>query len=449
MGESGLRQDDSPRLRDAIKAVCDPTRVMQRIVEQAVQLIGGAHGAAVELLVDGELRYVCVAGSLADFVGLRLATTSSLSGLAVTTGITQICGDSEQDPRVDRNACRSVGSRSMVCVPLRRGEVPVGVLKVSAPTVDAFDDRDVAMLGRMARFVTTTITASHELSDAAEDLLDPSGWEGRARVDEVGMSRFVANVIRPGVSETVASDERVRAVLAEHRVAVVLQPVVDMSSGKLVGAEALARFPGDPYRPPDVWFREARRAQLGVELQLEAVRLAVEASAVLPDDAFVAVNVDAEALASPELPSVLFALGNRPLVLELTEHVEINDYPALRQVLDGLRGSGAAIAIDDTGAGYSSFSHILKLAPELIKLDIELVRGVDVDPVRRSLVTAVATFAQETGSKVVAEGIETKGEFTVLRDLAVDYGQGYFLGRPMPPDQLPRWTAQLLAGATV
>ena len=97
---------------------------------------------------------------------------------------------------------------------------------------------------------------------------------------------------------------------------------------------------------------------------------------------------------------------------------------------------GVRLAIDDTGSGISSLSHIVKLAPDIIKVDKELIRDVDVDPVRRSLVGAVVTFAPEFGATVVAEGIETKGEFEALRELGVECGQGYFLGRPGPLDNL-------------
>ena len=418
---------------------------MQRIVEQALMLVGGAEGSTVELLVDGELCYACAAGSLAEFVGLRLDPAGSLSGLAMRTGLTQRCDDSEEDPRVDREACRRTRSTSMVCVPLRRASEPVGVLKVTAPGRRAFIDQDVATLSRLARFVTTTITTARELSEAAEELCASTGGLDSALVDDHAMSAFVANVIHPGVCDDVEIEDRVRGVLDGGHLEVVLQPVVDLQNQSLSGAEALARFRVEPIRPPDVWFAEARRVKLGLELQLEAIRRAFRAAAVLPSHAFVAVNVDAEALSSEELAAMLKHVS-RPVVLELTEHVEVNDYPGLRRVLARLRDGGARLAIDDTGAGYSSFAHIVKLAPEFIKLDIELVRGVDLDPVRRSLVTAVVAFAAETGAKVVAEGIETAAELEVLRRLPVDHGQGYLLARPMPPAQVLTWMTTRQAG---
>jgi EAL domain-containing protein (putative c-di-GMP-specific phosphodiesterase class I) len=90
------------------------------------------------------------------------------------------------------------------------------------------------------------------------------------------------------------------------------------------------------------------------------------------------------------------------------------------------------LAIDDTGAGFASLRHILNLEPDIIKLDISLTRGVDVDRARRALAAALIAFAANTGASIVAEGVETASELSVLRDLGVGFGQGYLLGRPGP-----------------
>ena len=408
---------------------------MQRIVEQAVELIPAAEGSAVELVLGEQLVYACAAGSLTSFVGIRLSLASSLSGLAVGSGETLRCDNSEVDPRADREACRRVGTVSMICVPLRRGDVPVGVLKVSARVPGAFDEHDVDTLTRLAGFITTAITTIRALSEAAAELfVDPEQLTDTSRANLEAMSAFVANVVLPGVTDEVEATERVRDVLERGLFTMVLQPVIDLNTMHLVGAEALARFHTEPHRTPDVWFAEAHRVGLGTRLQLAALRQGLKAAEVLPSDAFVALNLDGEALAHPDLGEMLRNEAHCPVVLELTEHLEVDDYCELRRLLSALRQNGTRLAIDDTGAGYSSFSHIIKLAPDLIKLDIELVRGIDVDPVRRSLVTAVVAFAAETGAEVLAEGIETDAELRTIRDLSVRYGQGYLLGAPVPPD---------------
>jgi EAL domain-containing protein (putative c-di-GMP-specific phosphodiesterase class I) len=141
---------------------------------------------------------------------------------------------------------------------------------------------------------------------------------------------------------------------------------------------------------------------------------------------------------SPRFPDALLDAPARRVILELTEHTLVDDYPRLIASLRGLRRNGIRIAIDDTGSGYSSLAHILKLAPDFIKLDRELVSGIDVDPVRRALASTLVTFAAETGAQIIAEGVETEDELDVLRRLGVRFGQGYHLGHPSTLDVLVR-----------
>jgi EAL domain-containing protein (putative c-di-GMP-specific phosphodiesterase class I) len=96
------------------------------------------------------------------------------------------------------------------------------------------------------------------------------------------------------------------------------------------------------------------------------------------------------------------------------------------------------IAVDDAGAGFASLQHVLHLSPEIVKLDIAFVRGIDADPARRAVARALVGFAVELGSTMVAEGVERSSELAVLRDLGVGCGQGYLLGRPTAT---PRWGA--------
>ena len=119
-------------LHTAIRGVTDPTLLMQRVVDQSQLLIGAAEGAAVELVEDDTLVYVCTAGSLAGHVGIRLPVSGSLSGLSVRTQSTLRCDDTTTDDRVNAEACRKVGAISMVCVPLRHHGDTVGVLKVTS-----------------------------------------------------------------------------------------------------------------------------------------------------------------------------------------------------------------------------------------------------------------------------------------------------------------------------
>jgi EAL domain-containing protein (putative c-di-GMP-specific phosphodiesterase class I) len=117
-------------------------------------------------------------------------------------------------------------------------------------------------------------------------------------------------------------------------------------------------------------------------------------------------------------------------VVEITEHELIEDYAHLLDALTPLRTAGIRLAVDDAGSGYASLRHILSLQPDIIKLDIALTRGVDTDPVRRALASALVGFARDTGSVIVAEGIETSAELAALQRLGVPLGQGFYLARP-------------------
>src|SRR5207237_606118 len=115
--------------------------------------------------------------------------------------------------------------------------------------------------------------------------------------------------------------------------------------------------------------------------------------------------------------------------VEITEHVAIEDYRSFRSAVERL-GRGVRIAVDDAGAGFASFRHILELRPDFVKLDIGLVHEIDRDPVRQALVAGIVYFARSSGCQLIAEGIETEGERALLRTLGVPLGQGYLLGRP-------------------
>lgn len=207
----------------------------------------------------------------------------------------------------------------------------------------------------------------------------------------------------------------------------VYQPVVRLDTGAVVGFEALSRFPEGG---PDEWFRAAAAAGVGPDLELRAVASGVR---VLPDlEGFLAVNLSANAVRDPRLLHGLHRLPLERLVIELTEHEAVDDYLALAKVLEPLRARGLRVAIDDAGAGFASMRHILALRPDLIKLDMSIVRGVETDPTRHALVAALLAFATQTGATMVAEGIETLDELSCLRSLGVPLGQGYYLARPAP-----------------
>lgn len=230
-------------------------------------------------------------------------------------------------------------------------------------------------------------------------------------------------------------EERVRAALTNKQFSIVYQPIWDLGSRRPTGLECLARFSGPPSLSPDKWFKDAADAGLGTFLELAAIRAALAPLSALPANVYLAVNASPETMMSGELTDVFTEIPAERIVLELTEHAHVADYDGLLRALQPLRLRGVRLAVDDAGAGYSSLQHILQLRPELIKLDMSLTRSIDLDPARRALASALVAFAQDTGSGIIAEGVETASELEMLRNIGVGTAQGYFLGRPMPFDE--------------
>jgi EAL domain-containing protein (putative c-di-GMP-specific phosphodiesterase class I) len=189
----------------------------------------------------------------------------------------------------------------------------------------------------------------------------------------------------------------------------VFQPVADLTTGSVVGVEALARFGCQPHRPPNVWFGEAEHLGRGTELELAAIRAALDRMPELRPDLFMAVNVSPATAAAEELALLLDRYPSHRVVLELTEHTRVDDYDGLLAALDRLRRRGIRIAVDDTGAGYAGLQHLLRIHPHMLKLDTALTHGIDHDPVRRSLAAALVTFALETGATIIAEASRPPG----------------------------------------
>jgi EAL domain-containing protein (putative c-di-GMP-specific phosphodiesterase class I) len=211
----------------------------------------------------------------------------------------------------------------------------------------------------------------------------------------------------------------------------VYQPIASLATGAVVGYEALARFRTPVRRAPDVWFAQAWRCGLGPALEARALRLALDCPA-RPAGTHLTVNLSPSALSSPEVQACLEG-DLDGIVIEVTEHELVDDYGQMTTVLGALRGRGARVAVDDAGAGYAGLERVMRLEPDVIKLDRALISGIDRDPGRAALVDAFVRFARRTGATVCAEGIETLDELAALAQLDVPLGQGWALAHPAPP----------------
>jgi PAS domain S-box-containing protein len=275
---------------------------------------------------------------------------------------------------------------------------------------------------------------------SGRSLLDSAGrscgFEGTSRaLDTAAAHAFAAGEVRA----------RVEAMLADRTLLTAFQPIRSLETGSVIGAEALTRFLSSPGISPEVWFVEAASVGLDVELEILALRTALAAAEGLPPHLYVAVNLSPRACLDRRLPDILddSSIPAHRMVLEVTERHQVIDYEGLAAALAPLRSSGLRIAVDDAGAGFASMRHILQLKPDLIKLDRDIIAGIDTDPGQRALGAAMVGFAAEINAGLVAEGIETEAELTAVTNLGMTAGQGYLLGRPsVRPQDWALWGAK-------
>ena len=231
-----------------------------------------------------------------------------------------------------------------------------------------------------------------------------------------------------------ARDRRDRIVdaIAGHGRHLALQPIVDIRRGAAIAVEALSRFDSPP--PPDGWFADAVSVNLGVDLELACAQSALDAMKRSDLPNLVSVNLSPEAFSRPAAARCSSRLTARASSSRSPSTPRSRTMPRLTKALAPHREAGALVAIDDAGAGYASFRHILRLAPAFIKVDIALIRDIDTDPVRQALITALSTVADTAGARLIAEGIETQAELDTLLGARCHARSGL---PAVPPDDRP------------
>jgi EAL domain-containing protein (putative c-di-GMP-specific phosphodiesterase class I) len=268
------------------------------------------------------------------------------------------------------------------------------------------------------------------VSDANRSSRDRSARLLAAAIDYASVLTAIAGPSIAGLREMDARRTRLQAILDRREFHSVFQPIVAVDTREVVGYEALTRF-ADGTRP-DLRFAEATRAEIGPAYELAAIGVALEGLDRLPPG-FLSINVSPRTLIdrSDELRSLLRAAAARTVIVELTEHVMIEDYGTLRAALGSL-GDHVLVAVDDAGAGFASMRHILELRPAFAKLDMSLVRGIDQDDLRQGLAAGLNYFSLRTRFRLIAEGVETQAEADTLQRLGIELAQGYLYGRPEP-----------------
>ena len=371
----------------------DPSETARRCLKLFSDRTGLASAALYHFTARGDVVSLAACGRLRERVtpGATVPTAEALLLCERSTGGPWI------QPRPGRNHDPAIAS---AFIPVLHGGEVVGLLE--AAWVDGPPE-----------------TGTRELVRCLSDLYEFAAQAG----NELGPALAAAG-------EVSGARVALEALLAQHSFRPVFQPILDLAARKIRGYEALIRF-ADGSRP-DLRFAEAGAAGLGTMLELACLRASLEAARAFPDDLFLSLNVSPGlVLKSSELARLL-STTNRPLILELTEHVSIDDYNSMRAAISRL-GPNVRIAVDDAGAGFSTLHHLLALKPNVVKLDLALVRGIEADLVRQSLVAGVVHFAARTDCTVIAEGIETEEELAAMLSLKVPLGQGFLLGKPLPP----------------
>jgi len=216
------------------------------------------------------------------------------------------------------------------------------------------------------------------------------------------------------------------------------QPIIDVTMSRPFAYEALVRTDEGALNRPDVLIATAERLGRIHDLG-RTVRAAVaHAAANVPDDALIFVNVHGLELTDEDLfgdSCALAPLASR-IVLEITERIGLDAVAGPARV-EMLRQRGYRIAVDDLGAGYAALGALATLEPEVVKLDMSLVRDIDRHPTKRRVVGAIATLCRELGSRVIAEGVETQAELRTVRDAGIDLIQGFLFARPTREITIP------------
>jgi EAL domain-containing protein (putative c-di-GMP-specific phosphodiesterase class I) len=229
--------------------------------------------------------------------------------------------------------------------------------------------------------------------------------------------------------------ERLKALLSAKRLRAVFQPIVGVTSGEVLGYEALIRGPaGHELEMPDELFAVAREGDVLLELESLCVETVFSSLPQAARKKRLFVNASARLLThSVFLDDRNLAEMGRvhgDIVLELSEKEVVFNYPAFREVVGRLRAAGFGFAIDDAGSGYSGLESIVQLRPEYVKVAHTLISGLDKDRIKREIVGSLAALGERIDAELIAEGIETQGELESLRSLGVPWGQGFLFGRP-------------------
>jgi EAL domain-containing protein (putative c-di-GMP-specific phosphodiesterase class I) len=221
------------------------------------------------------------------------------------------------------------------------------------------------------------------------------------------------------------------------------QPIVDLRRQGILGYEALMRTQDASLPNPDAILGAAERLGRVWDVGRQVRSSCAEVAAQMPEDILLFVNLHPLDLLDPALSDEHAPLAGiaKRVVLEITERASLDEVKDIQARMARLRTLGYRIALDDLGAGYAGLSKFVALKPEIVKLDMSLVRGIHESTVQQQVVRSMASLCNEIGIRVIAEGVETKEELDCLLAAGCDLFQGYFFAKPGPPFPAVPWTA--------
>lgn len=331
----------------------------------------------------------------------------------------------------------AVGDRRLaagsLCAAIRDGALPQLVTDLSLYT-----DRVISSLGGpdFAAYIAIPIILPGGQASGTFCCLSPTPVPGLNARDHAVVQSFAARVGQVMSerldleTEQSALRRQISDIITDRDFQMLFQPIVDLATNSVTGAEALCRFRPTPYRSPDAWFAEADKVGLKHELERTVLKKALEALPDLPTQLSLSVNISPTALAQGDLVPLVDGPFSNRIVLELTSVIGCEDMPGLQKAIRALRDLGVRISVDEIAADRASLRSVMQMKPDIMKLDRDLVRGVHLDATHQALTAAVVHFAEAIGATLIAGGIERAADAEALRELGVVQGQGYLLGRP-------------------
>ena len=234
------------------------------------------------------------------------------------------------------------------------------------------------------------------------------------------------------------NEPSIHDIIEQELITTLYQPIISLINGEIIGYEALSRGPKDTaLYSPVALIQKAEEISRIWELEMIFRKRAIEKAIHIPSCKLLFINVDPNIMLDANYEKGMtksylekYKINVRDIVFEITERSAIEDYPSFKKIINHYRSQEYNIAIDDVGSGYSGLKSITELKPNFVKIDMDLIRDIDTDVFKKSIIKGLVSVAKDTGLQLIAEGVETHAELRTVIELGVHNAQGYLLHRP-------------------